>query len=140
MSILTLDRILAETPEARPLWDGLREGRLVLQRCADCGRRRFPPVASCPYCGAVGGEWGEVDTRGKVYSWVVTHVPFDESLVAEVPYVVATVELDAGPRIFARLTDLDGREPSAGLAVEGYFHEEQGIPFLRFRPKAADDG
>jgi uncharacterized OB-fold protein len=88
----------------------------------------------------VGGEWEEVGTRGSVYSWVVTHVPFDESLTDQVPYVVATVELQAGPRIFARLTDLDGAEHGAGLEVEGYFHEEEGIPFLRFRPVAKRDG
>jgi uncharacterized OB-fold protein len=140
MSDLSLDRILAETPEAKPLWDGLGEGRLVLQRCGSCRRLRFPPVASCPYCGTVGGEWEQVDPRGTVYSWVTTHVPFEESLVDQVPYVVATVELESGPRVFARLTDLDGAEPSAGLAVEGYFHAEDGLPFLRFRPAAASDG
>ncbi|HEY2717134.1 MAG TPA: zinc ribbon domain-containing protein [Solirubrobacterales bacterium] len=140
MSALTLDQVLAEAPEAQPLWDGLREGRLVLQRCGSCRRLRFPPVASCPYCGTDGGEWEEVGLGGKVYSWVRTHVPFDESLVGEVPYLVATVELDAGPKIFARLTDMDGHEPSAGLEVEGYPHEEQGIPFLRFRPAGPAGG
>jgi uncharacterized OB-fold protein len=140
MSALSLDQILAETPEAKPLWDGLREGELRLQRCGACERLRFPPVASCPYCGAVGGEWEEVSPRGRLYSWVTTHVPFEESLAGQVPYVVATVELDAGPRIFARLTDLDGIELSAGLALEGYSHEEEGLPFLRFRPEQVSDG
>lgn len=138
MSDLTLDRILAETPEAKPLWDGLREGVLRLQRCGSCERLRFPPVGSCPYCGSPGGEWEEVSPRGTLYSWVTTHVPFEESLADQVPYVVATVELEAGPRIFARLTDLEA-EPSAGLALEGYFHDEDGLPFLRFRPAQASD-
>ena len=26
------------TPEARPYWEGLREHRLMLTRCLDCGR------------------------------------------------------------------------------------------------------
>ncbi|MFN8217087.1 MAG: OB-fold domain-containing protein [Solirubrobacterales bacterium] len=139
MSDLTLERILAETPEAKPLWDGLAAGVFQLQRCGTCARLRFPPVASCPYCGTVGGEWEQVGLRGTVYSWVTTHVPFEESLADQVPYVVATVELDAGPRVFARLTDLEG-EPSAGLVVEGYFHAEDGLPFLRFRPPSRSDG
>lgn len=139
MSDLTLARILAETPEAKPLWDGLGEGVLRLQRCGSCAKLRFPPVASCPYCGTVGGEWEEVSPRGTVYSWVTTHVPFEESLADQVPYVVATVELEAGPRVFARLTDLEG-EPGPGLAVEGYFQAEDGLPFLRFRPAGRSDG
>ena len=137
---IELGQVLAATPEARPLWDGLGEGELRLQRCGHCERLRFPPVASCPYCGTPGGEWEPVEPRGRLYSWVVTHVAFDESLADQVPYTVATVQLDGGPRIFARLTDVDPAAIEAEMALEGYFHAEEGLPYLRFRPAARADG
>ena len=31
-------------------WEGLRQNRLLIQRCTACGRRRFPPMPSCPHC------------------------------------------------------------------------------------------
>lgn len=136
---LSLADILATTPEGRPLWEGLGEGRLRLQRCGHCGRLRFPPVSSCPYCSTPGGEWEEIEPRGSLYSWVVTHVPFDDSLADQVPYTVATVELEGGSRIFARLTDAGPGELRAGMPLQGYFHEEEGLPYLRFRPAPGDD-
>jgi uncharacterized OB-fold protein len=136
--MIALGDIIATTPEAKPLWDGLADGLLRLQRCGNCDRLRFPPVASCPYCSQPGGEWEEVEPRGHLYSWVTTHIPFDDALADQVPYTVGTVELDAGPKIFARLTDFEPDRLRGGLPVEGYAHPEEGLPFLRFRPAARE--
>lgn len=136
MSELTIERLVAETPEARPLWEALAAGRLELQRCGECRRLRFPPLPSCPYCSAPGGDWEPVEPRGTLYSWVVTHVAFDPAFADAVPYTVATVELDGGPRMFARLTGVEGDDLRAGIPLEGYFHPEGALPFLRFRPAA----
>ena len=42
------------TPDTKPFWDALKEGRLVLQTCADCGKTAqvpFQPTGSRPvYC------------------------------------------------------------------------------------------
>jgi uncharacterized OB-fold protein len=131
--------VVAGSPESKPLWDALAEGRLELQRCENCGCLRFPPIASCPYCSTPDGTWEPVEARGRLYSWVVTHVPFDPSLADEVPYTVATVVLDAGPKMFARLTDVEPDQIRAEMELEGYPHVEDGLPYLRFRP-AANDG
>jgi uncharacterized OB-fold protein len=139
MSAIELQTIVADSPESKRLWDALAEGRLELQRCEHCRRLRFPPIASCPYCSTPGGTWETVEARGHLYSWVVTHVPFDPSLADEVPYTVATVVLDAGPRMFARLTDVEPDEIRAEMELEGYPHVEDGLPYLRFRPTASDD-
>jgi uncharacterized OB-fold protein len=138
MSGFNLADIIATTPEAEPLWEGLGEGILRLQRCGNCHRLRFPPIASCPYCSQPDGEWEEVEPRGHLYSWVTTHIPFDDSLADQLPYTVVTLELDSGPKMFARLTDFDPDELRAGMALEGYFHPEEGLPFLRFRPAESE--
>jgi hypothetical protein len=90
--------------ESRPYWDALREHRVVVQRCASCGRLRFPPMPGCPYCGARGREQVEVSGAGRVYSFVRVHRALTPAMEGEVPYVVAVVQLgDGGPRIIGRV-------------------------------------
>ena len=38
------------TRESKPYWDGLREGRFMLQHCAACGKVRHYPRPVCPHC------------------------------------------------------------------------------------------
>lgn len=86
-------------------WDGLRNSRILLQRCESCGRFRFPPMPGCPYCGATGSCETEVSGRGRIYSYVRVHRALTSAMQTEVPYVIAVVELDEGPRIAGRIED-----------------------------------
>ena len=38
------------TPEAQPYWDGLKENKLMLPKCDDCGKPFFYPRVLCPNC------------------------------------------------------------------------------------------
>ena len=38
------------TPETQHFWDGTRDGKLLLQKCDDCGSVYFPPRPFCPSC------------------------------------------------------------------------------------------
>jgi uncharacterized OB-fold protein len=105
------------TPDLAPFYDGLKEGRLVLQACARCERFRYPVAPVCPYCHELGSRWRAVSGRGTIHSWIRyrrNYLPEFEPLM---PYVVLCVQLDAGPRIFGRLADAD-REPAHGMAVQ----------------------
>jgi hypothetical protein len=135
MTQFDVEQLIHETPESEPLWRALAKGQLELQQCSVCGGFRFPPLADCPFCSAVGGDWKPVEARGTIYSWVITHLAFDEDFATEVPYIIGTIDLDAGPRLFARLTDVAADQLRAGLAVVGYVADERGLPFLRFRPE-----
>ncbi len=130
-------------PEPEPdehsaaFWAGLRRHRIVLQSCERCGRRRFPPMPSCPFCGARGGVEVEVAGTGTVYSWVGVHRPLTPAFAGDVPYSVAAVDLDGGGRVFARI------EPPAdaaiGLRVSPLFVDHGRWTELRFG-RAADIG
>jgi uncharacterized OB-fold protein len=135
---LTVERLVADAPESAPFWDGMAAGTLRLQRCGPCGKLRFPPLPACPYCGSAEAGWEEVAPRGTLYSWVVSHLAFAEWLAGEVPYTVGTVVLDGGPKLFARITGADPGRLGPGMQMEGYFYREGELPFLRFRPPAAD--
>lgn len=98
------------TRESQPYWDGLREGRFLLQYCSGCGRVRHYPRPVCPHCFSMESTFREAPTGGSVHSWTVCHHPFNFFFKASVPYIVALVDMDAGVRVNAQLR---------GIAPEG---------------------
>jgi uncharacterized OB-fold protein len=122
--------------DSRGWWDGLREERIVLQRCERCRRERFPPMPGCPYCGHDRSEEAEAPSRGTLYSYVVVHHAFDPAFSAEVPYVIGTVELENGVRIPARIVaPVDEVQIDDELRARFVAHEEWTE--LRFGPAGA---
>ena len=64
------------TRDSKPYWDGLNEGRLLLQQCAACRRIRHYPRPVCDACYSMDVTWIEASGRGRVHSWTVAHHPF----------------------------------------------------------------
>jgi uncharacterized OB-fold protein len=115
--------------DSRPYWDGLRHNRIVLQQCSSCTRQRFPPMPSCPWCGAVGHDFADVTGTGRVYSWVTAHRALGDSPEKEVPYTVAVIAFVGGVRLLGRL---DG-EAALDAHVEPIFIDHDGWTELSFR-------
>jgi uncharacterized OB-fold protein len=123
------------TPDTQFFWDGLREGRLLIQRCAQCGRLRHPPRPMCPSCNSLDKEAIEASGRGRVYSFVMPQHPPDPFI--EGCYIVALVDLDEGVRIVSNLRDVDPEDVTIGMAVEVTFETFDGDVVLhQFRPAA----
>jgi uncharacterized OB-fold protein len=123
------------TPDSLPYWEGLRAGRLVLQRCGACGVVRHYPRPVCASCFSMAVDWIEASGRGIVHSWTETHHAFLPSLAADLPYVLVTADLDEGVRLLARLRgSADGLH--AGAAVQCGFEPlgEWAVPVLRLVP------
>ena len=89
--------------DTREYWAQLRRHRLRLQLCARCDKFRFPPLPSCPHCAMIGGEWRDASGRGTLYTWTEIVHPLDPRLKDEVPFTMALVDLEEGPRIGGRL-------------------------------------
>lgn len=106
----------AVTPDSEPFWKGCAEGRLLLQACLACGRPRHPIAPACPYCRGNAWRWREMSGRGTVFSWVRYHKSYLPEFADLIPYVVATVELEEGPRLFGRLIGRD-IQPAIGRPV-----------------------
>ncbi|HKU96999.1 MAG TPA: Zn-ribbon domain-containing OB-fold protein [Vineibacter sp.] len=94
------------TRESQPYWDGLREGRLMLQHCASCGKARHYPRPVCPHCFSMESTWREASLDGRIHSWTVCHHPFNFFFKSMTPYVVALVDMEAGVRVNAPLRDM----------------------------------
>jgi uncharacterized protein len=121
-----------------PFWDALRRHELVVQQCAACGRPRFVPSELCPACYSSAATWAPVSGRGRVYTYTVVHRAPTPAYQAEAPYALAYVELDEGPRMPARLIDVDPDAVAVGLPVEVVFDDvAPDLTLYRFRPAAA---
>ena len=114
-----------------PFWEALSGHRVVVQSCGTCGRHRFPRVPWCPYCGAEGGEDVVVDGRGTVYSFVRVHRALTPAMADQVPYTIATVDLDGGARMVGRVDPADA--VAIGARVEPVFVDHADWTELRFR-------
>ena len=117
------------TPDSKPFWDGLRERRLMLPYCSDCGRAHLPPGPVCPFCFAEHLEWRQASGRGRVSTWTVVHKAWFADFAAEIPYNVAQVELEEGPRLTTNI--LGNPKLKVGLPVVIDFADPT---MARFRP------
>ena len=114
------------TPESRPFWDAARERRLVMPKCRACGSTWFPPTLMCPSCGTADHEWVEVSGRGTVFSFVVMHRVYHQAFADKVPYVVAVIDLEEGPRILSNVVGIPPHEVHCDMAVRVTFDERRG--------------
>ena len=90
------------TPASQPFWDGTRAGELRLQQCDACHEHVLYPRPRCPHCGAAALRWVRASGRGKLHTYVVSHLAAP-GWEGETPYVIAVVQLDEGPRMMSNL-------------------------------------
>lgn len=109
------------SPDSQPYWDGLRAGRLRLQRCADCGKVRHYPRPVCDACFSMNADWIDASGRGTVHSWTITHYAFHPGYKGELPYVLLTVDLEEGVRMSAQARGLPPAALRIGLPVKVAF-------------------
>ena len=105
------------TRESQPYWDGLREGKLMLQHCAACGKVRHYPRPVCPHCFSMESRFKEAPRGGTVHTWTVCHHPFNFFFKPQAPYIVALVDMDAGVRINAPMRGVDAANLRIGQPV-----------------------
>lgn len=116
--------------DSAPFWEALRAHEVLLQKCANCTRVRFPPMPGCPYCGSPAAEHVKSSGSGKVYSWIVAHRPVGTLKEAELPCTIATIELDEGCRMLGRLDT--AVQPEMNLPVAPRFIDHADWTELAF--------
>jgi uncharacterized OB-fold protein/acyl dehydratase len=122
------------TEISAPFWDGLRAGRLSLQRCNGCGHWIFFPRRHCDKCWSHDVEWREVAGTGTLYTYTLTRIPTLPDFADEMPQKMAVVELDEGVRINTTLVGLAEDEIAVGMRVKPVFAQVKadGTTLLRF--------
>ena len=90
-------------PESEPYWEGGEAAKLD-----DAALRRLrailvSAVAALSALPRRDLAWSRDPGRGRVFSYVVYHRVYHPAFAQEVPYAVAVVELDEGPRMFSNV-------------------------------------
>jgi uncharacterized OB-fold protein len=126
-----------------PYWSGLRDNRLLVQRCSHCQTWQFGPEWLCHRCHGFDLSWIEIEPRGRIFSWERVWHPSHASLKSHGPYLVVLVELpDAGHvRMIGNLLGDPAQEVRIGAEVEGAFehHPDSRPPFSLLHWKLRSD-
>ena len=93
-------------------WDGVREHRFLIQRCAECDTPRFPPKPVCSNCWSDASREVEASGAGTVYSYTIVHRGGSPAFSADGPYAIVLVDLDEGVRIMSNLVKDEEGYPS----------------------------
>jgi len=122
-------------PDSRPFWDACAAHRIDLPFCEDCGKPHLPAGPVCPFCLSRKIEWRTASGRGKVATWTMIRRGLHPAFRDEVPYNVAQIELDEGPRLTANVVGLNGVAPVIGMRVEAVFDDiDDTLTMPRFKP------
>lgn len=109
-------------PDSEPYWSAALEGRLLVQRCGTCAAHQLYPRDRCISCrGPV--EWVEASGRGTVYSFTIIRQNYSRSFKHLIPYVVALVDLDEGPRLMTNIVGCDPDSVGIGMRVQATFEQ-----------------
>ncbi len=121
-----------ENHDSKHFWQGLRDGKLLIQRCTNCQRTRHPPQPMCEACQSL--EWDTIESKceGRIYSYTVMHYP--EIPPFDYPNAIVLVNLDEGVRIASQLTGTKPDDIEIGARVKATLQEVQdGMTLPVFR-------
>lgn len=108
--------------DSEPFWTGCRDGKLRMQQCDTCAEIRFRPSAVCPACLSEVFHWQPLSGRGHVHSFGIVHRPLVPGF-EDVPYVLALVDLDEGPRMTTQVVGCDVDDVRIDMPVTVMFTE-----------------
>lgn len=129
-----------EAPDRQELyWRNLADGHLSFPRCNRCGHAWLPVSHECPNCLTADWDFERASGRGVLLSWVVYFRAYNELWADRLPYVVALIQLDEGPRL---MSNLRGRFDIADLRrdhpVQLTIENERGTAVPRFVPEGSE--
>lgn len=112
-------------------WEGCDAGRLLIQKCSECGTLRHPPRPMCGECQSTRWESIEASGRGTVYSYTVLYHPMIPGY--DFPLPVTLVDLEEGVRMVANVKGCEVDDIHIGMKVECVFEdvdESMKLPFF----------
>ena len=126
--------------ETRGYWEGTLAEELLVQTCNACGNRQMPWGPCCTKC--LSQDLGSVKAsgKGKVFSFTVVRQAIHPTFSAQVPYVIADIELDEGPVMTSNVTECAVDDVYIGMPVKVWFDNEAEDAFHtklrlpKFRP------
>ena len=91
---------------------------------------------ACPHCAGKDFSWTELSGHGNVYSFIVYHRLYHPAFKDKLPYVVAVIALEEGPRIISNVVGIPVDEVRCELPVTVTYEEvRDGYVIPKFVPR-----
>ncbi|MBI5584802.1 MAG: Zn-ribbon domain-containing OB-fold protein [Deltaproteobacteria bacterium] len=111
------------TKWSQPFWEGTKQHKLLLKRCKTCGHIDHPPYLYCTECQSDDNEWLEASGKATLYAFAVNEYGVPFPFITDLPYVVALVDLQEGPRMLSNIVEGDIENLKNGMALEVVFDD-----------------
>jgi uncharacterized OB-fold protein len=106
-----------------PYWQGAAQGKLLLQKCKDCGKLQFFPRVVCVDCFSGNIEWVQAAGTGKIHTFSWVRVPRNPAFKEDVPICYINVILDEGVIMESRLEGKGKENVKLGDKVKVAFQD-----------------
>ncbi len=125
----------AKEHDTQAFWAATRNGEFKYQQCKACHTVIFyPRSVTAPGVPMVNSSGNSLSGNGTVYSFSVVRQSYHPFFRNQVPYVVAWIDMDEGPRILSNIVGLaaSDKEVSIGqrVTIEWEEHEALSIPLF----------
>ena len=116
-------------------WHATKNKEFKYQQCANCQTIVWHPRAHCTGCVEGDLQWKTSKGQGTIYSFSVVRLSYHPFFRSKVPYAVAYVDLDEGPRFLTNVTGVE--DPSSDVHIgqrvtlDWEEYEELSIPLVR---------
>jgi uncharacterized OB-fold protein len=123
----------------------LQEEKLMGSKCEHCGAVYVPPRPICLECRSSDMQWIEMKGKGKLAAFTSISIGpsfmIEEGYSRKNPYCVGVIELDEGPRVDARIENVEPSNPDTikvgtPMTVK-FLHRGEGADkktYLAFEP------
>ncbi|MDO9264006.1 MAG: Zn-ribbon domain-containing OB-fold protein, partial [Desulfosalsimonadaceae bacterium] len=115
--------IPAIQPWTKEFWKATKQGKLLVQQCADCKARIFFPKKACPECWSENLTWIESSGMAKIYTFTLMMDMVEPKFMADLPYIIAMVDLEEGIRMTTRIINCKPEDVCIGMDVEVVFQD-----------------
>ena len=128
---------------ASSFYEYLREGKFMGVRCVSCGQLAVEARAICQSCHSTEIVWVEFSGKGQLATFtcisIVPQSMAEKGYGRDNPYCSGIVMLDEGPRISARILNVDTLNPQGikiGMKMQLQLEDlSEGTPVLAFSPE-----
>ena len=109
---------------------GLKEGKMIGNKCPKCGHALIPPVPVCAKCHVEMGDFMEFSHQGTVISYSLVVDPIFDSGAGDwrpTPYAIASIAVDGEPdaTFFHKLEETDPEKIKIGMRVKAVFRPKE---------------
>lgn len=127
---------------SRAFFEATAKGKLVLWQCVSCGACYVLPVEVCAQDLGASFTTRQASGRGVVYTFAVVHHVYGPQYEDRVPYNIAVIQLEEGPRFSSTIRGVENEDIRVGMPVEVFFEEVDGlsIPYFRSVSDSPEEG